>query len=463
MGQNGTHKGPLAGGHGGKTVIRKYDDAIQEGDEIETQFGLLKDKRFLPLFLTQFFGAFNDNLFKNALVILITFRLAEEHGLNAQLLITSVAGLFILPFFLFSSTAGQLADKYEKSFLIRIIKFVEIVLMVLTAVAFYFTDLWTLVILLFFMGAQSAFFGPLKYSIIPQHLKVRELVAANGLVSAGTYIAILTGTLVGGLFILRPEGRAYISAGVVGVAVLGFISSLFIPEAAPSLPGLEIDPNPIRSTKKIISYVRPHKTVFRSILGISWFWFLGSVFLSQFPSFSKDILKGNQEVSTFFMVVFSLGVGAGATLCNKLLKGRVSARLVPFACIGMTAATLLLYFFSQTVSKPTYLVGVKEFIASPGSWGIIISFLILAAAGGIFSVPMYALMQSRSSAEHRARVVACLNITDSFGMVLSAVFVSFMLMLKISIINIFLATGIINLLMTPVLSRLARDEYDDLP
>ena len=392
-------------------------------------------------------------------MILITFRLAEEYGLNAQILITSIAGLFILPFFLFSSTAGQLADKYEKSFLIRIIKFVEIVLMVMTAAAFTFLNLWGLVALLFFMGAQSAFFGPLKFSILPQHLNEDELVAGNGLVSAGTYIAILTGTLCGGLLILRPEGRALISAGVVCVAVAGFISSLFIPKAGPSVACMKIDWNPLRSTMGIISYVRPNVTVFRSILGISWFWFLGSVFLSQFPTFSKNILGGNEEVSTLFLVVSSVGVGLGSTFCNRLLKGKISARLVPFGCIGMTTATLLLYFFSLTVQKTGHLAGVMEFIAEPGSWGIIFSFLMLAASGGIFSVPMYALMQSRSSDEHRARVVACLNITDSFGMVLSAVFVSMLLMLDISVINIFLIMGVVNLMITPVLSRLARDEY----
>jgi hypothetical protein len=221
---------------------------------------------------------------------------------------------------------------------------------------------------------------------------------------------------------------------------------------------MKIDWNPLRSTIGIISHVRPNVTVFRSILGISWFWFLGSVFLAQFPTFSKDTLGGNEEVSTLFLVVFSVGVGLGSTFCNKLLKGKVSAKLVPFGCIGMTAATLLLYFFSLTVQKTVHLAGVTEFISRPGSWGIIFSFLMLAASGGIFSVPMYALMQSRSSDEHRARVIACLNITDSFGMVLSAVVVSALLMLNISVINIFLIIGVVNLMITPVLSRLARDE-----
>lgn len=415
----------------------------------------------MPLFLTQFFGAFNDNLFKNALVILITFRLAEENGMNAQILITVVAGLFILPFFLFSATAGQLADKYEKSFLIRIIKFVEIVLMALTAAAFHFMSLWGLIILLFFMGAQSTFFGPLKFSILPQHLRSDELVAGNGLVSAGTYIAILTGTLCGGLLILHEHGRVLISVGIVGVAVLGYIASRFIPKAEAPAPDMKIDRNIPRATWGIISYVMPQKTVFRAILGISWFWFLGSVFLAQFPTFSKDILGGNEQVSTLFLVVFSVGVGFGSTLCNRLLKGHISGRLVPIACIGISAATLVLYFFSLAADKSGTLIGAAEFISHSASWGVMGGLFMLAACGGIFSVPMYAIMQSYSSDEHRARVVACLNVTDSFCMVMSAVFVAVMLLLRISIINIFLIMGVINLLLTPFLKRMAgvNDEH----
>ena len=388
-------------------------------------------------------------------MILITFRLAEEYGLNAQILITSIAGLFILPFFLFSSTAGQLADKYEKSFLIRIIKFVEIVLMVMTAAAFTFLNLWGLVALLFFMGAQSAFFGPLKFSILPQHLHKDELVAGNGLVSAGTYIAILTGTLCGGLFILHEHGRILISVGIIGVAVLGYISSCFIPKAEAPAPDMKIDLCIPRATWQIISYVLPQKTVFRAILGISWFWFLGSVFLSQFPTFSKDILGGNEQVSTLFLVVFSIGVGFGSTLCNKLLKGHVSGRLVPFACIGISLATLVLYFFGLASDKSGTLMNVWEFLRQPASWGVIGGLFMLAACGGIFSVPMYAIMQAHSSDEHRARVVACLNVSDSFGMVMSAVFVAVMLLLHLSIINIFLLMGIINLLLTPFLKKMA--------
>lgn len=428
--------------------------------KITTQFALLRTRRFLPLFLTQFLGAFNDNLFKSALVILITFRLAEQNGMNAQILITLVAGLFILPFFLFSATAGQIADKYEKSFLIHIIKFVEIVLMCFTALAFQFLNLWGLIILLFFMGGQSAFFGPLKFSVLPQHLKENELVAGNGLVSAGTYIAILSGTLCGGLFILNPLGRIYISVGIVGVAILGYIASLFIPKAEAPVPEMRIDWNIPRATWSILSYVRPIKPVFRSILGISWFWFLGAVFLAQFPTFAKDILGGNEQVSTLFLIVFSLGVGFGSTLCNRILKGKVSAKLVAPSCIGLSLSTFSLYLFSVLAYKGNSLIGVTDFLKDSMSWGIILSLFLLAAFGGMFSVPMYAIMQSKSPEEHQARVVACLNITDSFGMVLSAVFVTGLLVCGVSIINIFLILGVTNLLITPLLSRMVGDKHD---
>ena len=374
--------------------------------------------------------------------------------MNAQILITVVAGLFILPFFLFSATAGQLADKYEKSFLIRIVKFVEIILMCMTAVAFQYLNLFALVILLFFMGAQSAFFGPLKYSILPQHLEEDELVAGNGLVSAGTYIAILTGTLFGGLLILHSFGRVIISTGVVSVAVLGFITSLFIPKALPPDPEVKIDWNIPKATWEIISYVKVIKPVFRSILGISWFWFLGAVFLAQFPTFAKDVLGGNEQVSTLFLIVFSVGVGFGSTICNRILKGRISMKLVAPACVGLSLSTLLLYTFSLLFKKGDSLVGALVFLQDYMSWGIVLSLFLLAAFGGIYSVPMYALMQSKCPDEHRARSVAVLNITDSFAMVLSAFFVTGLLFMEMSIINIFLVLGIMNLFVTPLLSRM---------
>lgn len=412
----------------------------------------------MPLFLTQFLGAFNDNLFKSALVTLITFDLAAKYGLNAQLLITVVAGLFILPFFLFSSLAGQISDKYEKSRLIRIIKLVEIILMLLTAAAFHFVQMWWLIALLFLMGAQSTFFGPLKYSVLPQLLREDELVAGNGLVNAGTNVAILTGTLCGGLFIMSPLGRYYISAGIVGVAAAGYIASRFIPVLPASSPELKIDRNLFRSTWQLITYPVPNRPVFMSIIGISWFWFLGSVFLAQFPSFAKDIVGGDEQVSTLFLVIFTVGIGFGATFCNKLLGGRVSGKYVPGSLIAISVFIVMLYLVSPSQAAGGALSGVGAFLSSGRSWLIILSMFLIAASGGLYSIPMYAMMQNLTPETHMARTIASLNIIDSLGMVIAAALMSAMIAAGMSINAVFLSMAFINLLMLPLTLKLARTD-----
>ena len=412
----------------------------------------------MPLFLTQFLGAFNDNLFKSALVTLITFDLAAKYGLNAPVLITVVAGLFILPFFLFSSLAGQISDKYEKSQLIRIIKLVEIILMVLTAAAFHYVQLWWLIALLFLMGAQSTFFGPLKYSVLPQLLREDELVAGNGLVNAGTNVAILTGTLCGGLFIMSPLGRYYISAGIVGVAAAGYIASRFIPVLPASSPELKIDRNLFRSTWQLITYPVPNRPVFMSIIGISWFWFLGSVFLAQFPSFAKDIVGGDEQVSTLFLVVFTVGIGFGATFCNKLLGGRVSGKYVPGSLIAISVFIVMLYLVSPSQAAGGALSGVGAFLSSGRSWLIILSMFLIAASGGLYSIPMYAMMQNLTPETHMARTIASLNIIDSLGMVIAAALMSAMIAAGMSINSVFLSMAFINLLMLPLTLKIARTD-----
>ena len=412
----------------------------------------------MPLFLTQFLGAFNDNLFKSALVTLITFDLAAKYDLNAPVLITVVAGLFILPFFLFSSLAGQISDKYEKSRLIRIIKLVEIILMVLTAAAFHYVQLWWLIALLFLMGAQSTFFGPLKYSVLPQLLREDELVAGNGLVNAGTNVAILTGTLCGGLFIMSPLGRYYISAGIVGVAAAGYIASRFIPVLPASSPELKIDRNLFRSTWRLITYPVPNRPVFMSIIGISWFWFLGSVFLAQFPSFAKDIVGGDEQVSTLFLVVFTVGIGFGATFCNKLLGGRVSGKYVPGSLIAISVFIVMLYLVSPSQASGGALSGVGAFLSSGRSWLIILSMFLIAASGGLYSIPMYAMMQNLTPETHMARTIASLNIIDSLGMVIAAALMSAMIAAGMSINGVFLSMAFINLLVLPLTLKIARTD-----
>lgn len=412
----------------------------------------------MPLFLTQFLGAFNDNLFKSALVTLITFDLAAKYNLNAQILITVVAGLFILPFFLFSSLAGQISDKYEKSRLIRIIKLAEIILMAMTAAAFHYVQLWWLIALLFLMGAQSTFFGPLKYSVLPQLLHEDELVAGNGLINAGTNVAILTGTLCGGLFIMSPLGRYYISAGIVGVAAAGYLASRFIPVLPASSPELRIDRNLFRSTWQLITYPVPNRPVFLSIIGISWFWFLGSVFLAQFPSFAKDIVGGDEQVSTLFLVVFTVGIGFGATFCNKLLGGRVTGKYVPGSLVAISAFIVMLYLVSPTQASGGALSGVGAFLSSGRAWLIILSMFLIAASGGLYSIPMYAMMQNLTPETHMARTIASLNIIDSLGMVIAAALMSAMIAAGMSINGVFLSMAFINLLMLPLTLKLARTE-----
>ena len=427
----------------------------------ESQFSLLKTRRFLPFFLTQFLGAFNDNLFKSALVMLVTFSLARKMGINGQVAVTVIAGLFILPFFLFSSVAGELADRYEKAFLIRRIKFIEIILMALTAAAFYFSNFWLLVALLFLMGAQSTFFGPLKYSIIPEHLEEGELIAGNALVSAGTYLAILIGTIVGGLLILQPGGVEIISVLIVFFALLGWLASLKIPNAGSFNPKVSIDFNIIRSTHRIIASVIQEKDVFLSILGVSWFWFVGATFLSQFPSYTKDVLQANEQVATLFLTVFSIGVGLGSLLCNTLLKGEIDGKYVPYGAATLSVGSICLWLASRRLAPAGMdeeLFGILLFLQKPEGIFILISLLAIAIGGGIYVVPLNAIMQTRCKPQHRARVIACSNIVNSFMMVLSAVGISILLLMGFTIPHIFLVVAVLNCFSIWVVFRLVHKQ-----
>ncbi len=310
---------------------------------------LFRTKRFLPIFITQFLGALNDNLFKNALTILVLFRIADQAGENGQILVTIAAGIFILPFFLFSATAGQLADKCEKAGMIRIIKFCEIAVMALGAVGLFLGNINFLFGILFLMGSQSSFFGPVKYSILPDHLKEDELVAGNALVETGTFLAILLGTIGGSILILRDNGPAIISTLVIALAVLGWVASRSIPRAPAPMPALRINPNIFGETWRIVRTAAAQRDIFLSILGISWTWLAGATFLTQLPAFSKDVLGANEQVVTLFLTTFSIGVGIGSLWCNKLLDGEISAKFVPFGALGVTLFGIDLYFASASL------------------------------------------------------------------------------------------------------------------
>lgn len=407
---------------------------------IENQFHLLASRRFLPLFTVQFLGALNDNVFKNALVILITYRLAQALGANGQVLVTAAAGIFILPFFLFSAPAGQLADKLHKTRLVRLVKLVEVVLMGLAAVGFLIGDVWALMGVLFLMGTQSAFFGPVKYGILPDLLREDELIGGNALFEAGTFLAILVGTIVGGLLVLAPGGIEAVAGLVVLVALAGWGASLLVPATRAAAPELRINPNILGETWAIVRHAASRRDVFLAILGISWFWLVGATFLSQFPNFAKDVVGADETVVTLFLTLFSLGIAIGSLLCNKLLGGAISAKYVPVAALGMTAATLdLVLATSNGLAPGQTLLDARAFLADPGHWRIVVDLLLIPLCGGVYIVPLYAIMQTRGPEEHRSRVIAANNILNALFMVAAAVIASAMLAAEFSVPDVFLS------------------------
>ncbi len=358
---------------------------------------LLKSQKFLPLFITQFFGAFNDNVFKNALLIWLTYDVGSKLEISLPTMISIASGLFILPFLLFSAIAGQFADKYEKSKLIQIIKIAEILIMIFCFVGFYFQNIYLLLTLLFLMGTHSTFFGPLKYSLLPEHLKNNELIEGNALIEGGTFLAILLGTMFGGIVIRYENGIEIISVAVILFAVIGWTSSLFIPRSAIADTKLKISFNIPKQTKKIINYASEEKTIWRAIIGISWFWFVGIVFLSLFPIYTKNIIHGDEFIVTLFLTIFSLGIGAGSLICNKLLKGKITAKLVPIGSIGITAGIIIFcaasYFynisFANLSGQSTQLIGLKEFLSSNvQNWFILAGLLFITIFAGIYIVPL---------------------------------------------------------------------------
>ncbi|THF62230.1 MFS transporter [Pseudothauera rhizosphaerae] len=411
---------------------------------MSSQFKLMRERRFLPFFMTQFLGAFNDNFYKNALVVLVTFQAAQLTDLPAGVLVNIAAGLFILPFFLFSATAGQLADKFEKSRLIRYTKLLEVVLMLLAVVAFALSSVNLLLITLFLMGTQSAIFGPVKYAILPQMLAEHELVGGNALVESGTFLAILLGTIVGGLLIAVPDGPAWVSAGVVAVAVLGYLASRAIPPAAAADPHMKIDWNPVSQTWQMLGFVRENRTVFLSILGISWFWFYGAVFLSQFPGFAATVLGGDEKAVTLLLAVFSVGIAVGSLLCERMSGKQVEIGLVPFGSIGLTVFGLDLWWASPALEAGAAMRPLSELLAQPGTWRILFDLVMVALCGGFYIVPLYALVQSRSAPSHRSRIIAANNILNALFMVVAAAMGAGLLAAGASVPQLFLITALLN-------------------
>ncbi len=385
-----------------------------------TQFNLLKTRRFAPFFATQFLGAFNDNLFKNALVVLLTFQAASWTALDAGILANLAAGIFILPFFLFSATAGQLADKVDKSKLARLVKVLEMAIMGVAALGFSLHSLPVLFFALFLLGLHSTLFGPVKYAILPQHLHEDELVGGNALVEAGTFVAILVGTLAGGLLAGAAGHPTWVAFAGLVVAAAGYLFSRGIPDAPAPEPGLAVNLNPFSETWRNIGFARQNRTVFLSVLGISWFWLYGALFLAQFPAYAKNVLGGGETSVTLLLATFTAGIGIGSLLCEKLSGKHVEIGLVPFGSIGLTVFGLDLAFASPANLPAGAPLPLSGLLAVHEVWRVLFDLFALGLFGGFFIVPLYALIQLRSAAGHRARIIAANNILNALFMVVGA-------------------------------------------
>jgi acyl-[acyl-carrier-protein]-phospholipid O-acyltransferase/long-chain-fatty-acid--[acyl-carrier-protein] ligase len=419
-----------------------------------SQFDLLRQRRFLPLFVTQFLGALNDNFFKNALVILVTYRLAEQAGLNGQILVTAAAGLFILPFFLFSATAGLLADKLEKRRLVLAVKTAEIAFMAIAAAGFYTGHVALLMTVLFLMGVHSTFFGPIKYGILPAHLAPDELLAGNALIEAGTFLAILIGTILGGILILTPPGIAIVSLGLLAVAIAGLVAAWFIPKAAPPSPALQIRLNMAAETWSMMGYAWRHRELLLAMLGISWFWLVGATFLTEFAPLGRDIIGADENVVTLFLVAFTIGIALGSLVCNKLLAGTISTRLVPLGALGISLFTIDLYYASAALSPAGTLLGIGGFLAHLAGWRIVGDLILIAMSGGIFIVPLYTFLQAHSEESHRSRVIAANNIWNALFMVAAAIATAILLWTGFTVPQVFLLIAIVNFAVALWICRL---------
>jgi len=428
-----------------------------------SQWSLLSQRRFGPFFFTQFSGAMNDNIFKVSFTLLVTYFAAAyishssfllgmtggdmkaASGLAANL----IAGVFILPFVLFSATAGQIADKFDKSRIMQAVKMLEIIFMGVGAAGFLLHSFPLLLLTTFLMGLHSTLFGPAKFAYLPQHLRPDEIVGGNGLVEMGTFVAILIGTmLAGSLVSFGQAGSPNTTAEAVtcvGVAIAGFAIALFLPKSPAADPTLKINWNPFTETFQNLKLASKQPAVFRSLLGISWLWFFGATFLTQFSGFAKEVLGGNVSVVTLLLGVFSVGIAVGSLMCEKLSGRMVEIGLVPFGSIGMTVFAIDLYFASRGLQPGAHALTVVQFVAQSHHWRVMLDLFLLSMFAGLYSVPLYALIQTRGEISHRSRIIAANNILNALFMVVSAGMAAILLgKFGVTIPQLFLITGLLN-------------------
>lgn len=407
------------------------------------QFALLRQRRFAPFFWTLFAGAANDNLFKFAFTVMVTYQLGVS-WMPPSMAGLVIGALFILPFLLFSATSGQLTDKYEKTRMIRFVKNLEIAIMLVAAVGFVLAQPVVLLACVFLMGLHSTLFGPVKFAYLPQVLHERELTGGNGMVEMGTFVSILLGNVAGGLLVALPEvGHSAVAVACLALALVGRLAAQWIPAVPATDPGLVVNWNPVTETWRNLKLAHGNTVVFRSLLGISWMWFFGAVFLSQFPSFAKEVLHGNEQVASLLLVVFSVGIGVGSLLCEVLSRRQVEIGLVPLGAIGMSVFAIDLYFASRSL-PPAEVMGLAAFVAQPAHWRVMADLALLSLFAGLYSVPMYALIQMRSQPTHRARIIAANNILNALFMIGSSLIAGALLGAGFTVPQIFLFTGIAN-------------------
>ena len=416
------------------------------------QFALLGKRRFLPVFLVQFLGAFNDQVYQKAFVALVTYRLADQVGIPVAQLGVIASGLFILPFAIVTPTAGQIADRMDKARMMRWVKAWEIVVMCLAVIGYYTQDIVFLYFVLFLMGAQSAMFAPIKYSVLPQYLDRSELVGGNGLVQGSTFLAIIFGTILGNELILTEHGVAVVSVVVVSVAVIGFVSALFALPVPPAGPARPVDWLFPRAIWHLIAMVRRNRRAFLTIMAISWFWFLGATFLSLLPAYAKEELGVDEGVLTVLLAGFSIGVAIGALASERLTRGRVGMEIAPIGALGLSIMAVELWFATPPRASPE-LMTRAEFFDDPAGWRILVDFVLLAAFAGLYVTPLNALLQAVSPRRKRASYIACSNVVDASLMVLSAIVVAILVALGIPVTEVLVLITLTGLPMGFLVAR----------
>ena len=404
--------------------------------------------RFWPLFWVQFFGALNDNFFKNALVFLITFQGITLFGMESQSLVSLASGIFILPYFIFSPISGQIADKYEKSQIVRYTKMLEIIIMIVAGIGFFIEEYSLLMVVLFLMGTQSALFGPVKYSMIPELVEEEELIQGNAYVELGTFLAILIGTIAGGLVVALPNATPWIGGGVLGLAAIGYLISLYLQPVAIANPDIKLEANPLPTMKHLWGIIREQEAIFNSVFAISWFWFIGAGILSVLPIYCKDYLFVGEEVVTAFLAMFTLGIAIGSIICEKLCYGRVEIGLVPIGSLGLSLFLADLSLVSPVWVVPDMeLLSLAQFLEQPNSIRLLVDFFLMSIFGGVFIVPLYTLLQERSRAEVRSQVIAANNIVNAIFMVASSLALIGFYASDLSLSQIFLTLSLMNMVV----------------